>query len=228
VPEEVESVPGDVPESDSRRYVRTARSEAFSDGVFAIAITLLVLDLAIGQSGSALHRVLDGWPFYLAYLVSFLTIGAAWLGHNAITDRLTKADAGLLRLNLVVLLAVSVLPFPTRLVAEGIHDASDERLFVAMPSTPHPHLAAVLHCLNAERRRAGRASSDPTPLDCGLLLAVDDPTAREVVRRELDLDPIARVDPDPVPAHPAGRVAERLVPVVEEDFVLAAAERLDH
>ena len=125
-------MPGDVPESDSRRYVRTTRLEAFSDGVFAIAITLLVLDLAIGQSGSALHRVLEGWPFYLAYLVSFLTIGAAWLGHNAITDRLTKADAGLLRLNLVVLLAVSVLPFPTRLVAEGIHDSSDERLFVAM------------------------------------------------------------------------------------------------
>ena len=97
-------MPGDVPESDSRRYVRTTRLEAFSDGVFAIAITLLVLDLAIGQSGSALHRVLEGWPFYLAYLVSFLTIGAAWLGHNAITDRLTKADAGLLRLNLVVLL----------------------------------------------------------------------------------------------------------------------------
>ena len=125
-------MPGDVPESDSRRYVRTTRLEAFSDGVFAIAITLLVLDLAIGQSGSALHRVLEGWPFYLAYLVSFLTIGAAWLGHNAITDRLTKADAGLLRLNLVVLLAVSVLPFPTRLVAEGIHDSSDERLFVAL------------------------------------------------------------------------------------------------
>jgi uncharacterized membrane protein len=58
--------------------------------VFAIAITLLVLDLAIGESGSAFHRVLEGWPCYLAYLVSFLTIGAAWLGHHAITDRLRR------------------------------------------------------------------------------------------------------------------------------------------
>ena len=146
-------MPGDAPESDSRRSVRTARLEAFSDGVFAIAITLLVLDLAIGQSGSALHRVLEGWPFYLAYLVSFLTIGAAWLGHNAITDRLTKADAGLLRLNLVVLLAVSVLPFPTRLVAEGIHDSSDERLFVAMYGFTLLAIRVLLYALDDYCRR---------------------------------------------------------------------------
>jgi hypothetical protein len=62
----------------------------------------------------------------------------------------------------------------------------------------------------------------------GLRLAVDDPTLGQIVRRELDLDPVARVDPDPVPAHPAGRVAECLVPVVEDDPVLAAPERLDH
>jgi uncharacterized membrane protein len=114
------------------RYVTKSRLEAFSDGVFAIAITLLVLDLAIGHSGSALDRVLDAWPFYLAYIVSFFTIGAAWLAHNAITDQLTRADSILLRLNLLVLLLVSFLPFPTRLVAEGLHEASRERVYVTM------------------------------------------------------------------------------------------------
>src|SRR5262249_32356875 len=60
-----------------------------------------------------------------------------------------------------------------------------------------------------------------------LRLAVDDAPAAQVVRRELDLDAIAWIDPDPIPAHSAGRVAERLVPVVENDAVLAAPERLD-
>jgi uncharacterized membrane protein len=110
----------------------TGRLEAFSDGVFSIAITLLVLELSIGSSGTALERVLSAWPFYLAYLVSFLTIGAGWLAHTDITHRLTTVDAILLRLNLLLLLFVSLLPFPTRLVVEGLEDVSGERVFVAM------------------------------------------------------------------------------------------------
>lgn len=108
------------------------RMEAFSDGVFAIAITLLAIELTIGEEGTALERVLDAWPFYLAYLVSFLTIGAAWLAHNGITEKLVRVDGILMRLNLLLLLFVSLLPFPTRLVAEGMGDISDERIFVPM------------------------------------------------------------------------------------------------
>jgi uncharacterized membrane protein len=147
-----------------RRYVSTSRLEAFSDGVFAIAITLLVLDLAIGDTGSTLHRVLSAWPFYLAYIVSFLTIGAAWLGHNAITDRLTKADAGLMELNLLVLLAVSVLPFPTRLVAEGIDNSSGERLFVAMYGVTLLVIRAALFALDEYCRREHLYSATPSEL----------------------------------------------------------------
>ena len=135
-------------DSGPRQYVETTRLEAFSDGVFAIAITLLVLDLAIGHSGDALDRVLDAWPFYLAYIVSFLTIGAAWLAHNAITDRLTKADSLLLRLNLLVLLLVSFLPFPTRLVAEGLEHIAQGLL------GPRPRLRQQL--LKAERPALAR------------------------------------------------------------------------
>ena len=108
------------------------RLEAFSDGVFAIATTLLVLDIALHPPGSPLKQVLEAWPYYLAYLVSFLTIGGAWLAHTALTDRLVRADAVLLRLNLLVLLGVGFLPFPTRLVAEALHDVNGERVFVTM------------------------------------------------------------------------------------------------
>jgi hypothetical protein len=90
----VTRLPGEEHTPEGRRSVGTTRLEAFSDGVFAIAITLLVLDLAISESGPALDRVLDGWPFYLAYVVSFLTIGAAWLAHTGITDRLVRGGPG--------------------------------------------------------------------------------------------------------------------------------------
>jgi uncharacterized membrane protein len=115
-----------------RRGFRTGRLEAFSDGVFAIAITLLILD--IGVSGTA-GRDLGGairalWPSYLAYVASFSTIGAAWLGHNAITEYLDRTDAAFVRLNLLLLLIVSFLPFPTRLVAEYIHTDNAERVAV--------------------------------------------------------------------------------------------------
>ena len=86
--------------------------EAFSDGVFSIASTLLVLDVAVHPPGT-LPQVLQAWPAYGAYVVSFMTIGAAWLAHTALTDRLGQSDSIFLRLNLLLLLVVAFLPFPT-------------------------------------------------------------------------------------------------------------------
>jgi uncharacterized membrane protein len=123
---------GGSPRSPSPEGVGKGRFEAFSDGVFAIAITLLVLELSIGSSGSAFDRGIEAWPFFLAYLVSFLTIGAAWLAHTAMSSRLRNVDAILLRINLLLLLFVSLLPFPTRLVVEETGDVSGERIFVVM------------------------------------------------------------------------------------------------
>jgi uncharacterized membrane protein len=123
----------EVPRSGPRvESFGTGRLEAFSDGVLAIAITLLVLELALPESDTALKSVLDAWPSFLAYIISFLTIGAAWLAHSAITDRLTRSDAVLLRLNLLLLLAITFLPFPTSLVAEAMLDTEGERVFVTM------------------------------------------------------------------------------------------------
>jgi uncharacterized membrane protein len=108
----------------------TGRLEAFSDGVFAIAITILVLELSVPAvtGEELLGAFLAQWPSYLAYLVTFATIGVAWLMHTAITEYLHGADTTLVRLNLLLLLLVSFLPFPTSLVAEHIDDYEGERV----------------------------------------------------------------------------------------------------
>jgi uncharacterized membrane protein len=106
--------------------------EGFSDGVFGFAITLLVVDLALHPPGTPLQQVLHAWPAYLAWITSFLTIGGAWLLHSALTEQLTRIDPLFLRLNLLVLLAVVFLPFPTRLVAESLSSTSSERVYVTM------------------------------------------------------------------------------------------------
>src|SRR5215472_12694665 len=95
---------GDPPPESTRRWLRTGRLEAFSDGVFAIAITLLVLDIAVPASAEKhlLRSFIDEWPSYVAYVVSFSTIGAMWLGHNAVTEYLDHSDATFVRLNLLL------------------------------------------------------------------------------------------------------------------------------
>jgi TMEM175 potassium channel family protein len=75
-----------------------------------------------------LQSLVDQWPSYLAYVVSFATIGAVWLAHSAITEYLSRANATLIRLNLLLLLVVSFLPFPTRLLAEYVGEARAERV----------------------------------------------------------------------------------------------------
>lgn len=112
------------------RGIQTGRVEALSDGIFAIAITLLVLDLAVpaNASNDLLRALLDEWPAYLAYVVSFATIGAIWIGHTIVTEYLDRADATLIRLNLLLLLVVSFLPFPTKLLGEYIREVGAERV----------------------------------------------------------------------------------------------------
>ena len=115
-----------------RRVLSKDRMEGFSDGVFGFAITLLVVDIALHPPGTPLQQTLDAWPAYLAYVTSFLTIGGAWLLHTALTDQLAQIDQLFLRLNLLLLLVVVLLPFPTRLIAEALHNTSGERVYVTM------------------------------------------------------------------------------------------------
>ena len=113
---------------------RTGRLEAFSDGVFAIAITLLVLDIGVphGSGDDLLGALAEQWPGYLAYLVSFATIGAIWFKHTVITDYLERATSVLGRLNLLLLLVVSFLPFPTRVLGEYAGETSPARVAVTV------------------------------------------------------------------------------------------------
>ena len=97
--------------------MRTSRLEAFSDGVFAIAATLLVLELRVPEdSHDLVHDLVALWPAYAAYLVSFLTIGIIWVNHHTLLEHCMQADRRFLYLNLLLLVTVGIVPFPTALV----------------------------------------------------------------------------------------------------------------
>ena len=110
----------------------TGRTEAFSDSVFAFAITLLVLEIDVPESVfSHLWRGLaDPWPSYLGYATSFITIGGIWLVHHGISRCVRYANRRVMTVNLALPMAVAFLPFPTKLVAEAIHNSSAERAAV--------------------------------------------------------------------------------------------------
>lgn len=113
----------------------TDRVEAFSDGVFAIAITLLVLEIRVpeGDEGRLGHELLAIWPSYAAYAISFVTIGVMWLHHHHLMTFLATVDRGLLNRNLALLAMVGFLPFPTALLARysTATDSNDQRAAVA-------------------------------------------------------------------------------------------------
>ena len=107
--------------------MNTNRLEAFSDGVFAIAITLLVLEIKVPSADTALGpALLHLWPSYLAYVVSFVVIGAIWINHHAMFEHIERTDGMLSLLNVLHLMLVAFLPFPTAVLAEAFHRGADE------------------------------------------------------------------------------------------------------
>jgi uncharacterized membrane protein len=111
------------------------RLEAFSDGVFAVAITLLALNLAVKGPGhgTLAHQLAEQWPGYLAYLISFFTIGIIWVNHHALVSNVVQVTRTLLFLNLVLLLFVVLIPVATGTVGDYLaHGGFDAKLAVAM------------------------------------------------------------------------------------------------
>ncbi len=109
----------------------TNRLEAFSDGVLAVAITLLVLDIrvpTVGAHASLAHKLAQQWPSYAAYVTSFVTIGIIWVNHHAMIGRLREIDHSILMLNLLLLLSIAVLPFATSLMASYLRESSGQHL----------------------------------------------------------------------------------------------------
>ncbi len=97
----------------------TTRLETFADGVFAIAATLLVLEIQLPGDDIG-HGLVDLWPSYFAYALSFLTIGIMWVNHHVVLTFIREADRTFLFINLFLLMAVAFLPFPTGVFAEHI------------------------------------------------------------------------------------------------------------
>jgi uncharacterized membrane protein len=98
----------------------TSRLEAFSDGVFAIAATLLILNVVVseGPLGDQLLRI---WPSYVAYAVSFITIGIIWVNHHTVMSQISHVDRTFLMLSVLFLMLIAFIPFPTGLLADNIN-----------------------------------------------------------------------------------------------------------
>jgi uncharacterized membrane protein len=123
-------VTGDVDSASVQRD--TGRLVAFSDGVFAISITLLILEITppSTEDTSLLDGLVDLWPSYLAYALTFLFIGQVWVNHHVMFDHIRVADRLVLLLNTLLLMAVAFLPFATSVLADALRDGHDERTAV--------------------------------------------------------------------------------------------------
>ncbi len=106
----------------------TNRLEAFSDGVFAVAITLLVLEIDVPGGENLWHDLKEEWPSFAAFFVSFWVIGIIWVNHHGVIDHLKRADRGVLYLNLLVLMTVVFIPFSTALFADHLKSGADEKV----------------------------------------------------------------------------------------------------
>jgi uncharacterized membrane protein len=108
--------------------MKTARLEAFSDGVFAVAITLLILEINVPEGENLWHQLKDEWPSFASFFVSFWVIGIIWVNHHGVMDHLKRADRPVLYLNLLVLMTVVFIPFSTALMAEHLKSGADEKV----------------------------------------------------------------------------------------------------
>ena len=106
----------------------TARLETFADGVFAIAATLLILNVEVPELGehSLAHELVQLWPAYVGYAVSFLTIGIIWVNHHTVLRQLRGIDRTFLFINVFFLLCIAFIPFPTRLLATYVRTDNGE------------------------------------------------------------------------------------------------------
>jgi uncharacterized membrane protein len=122
----------------------TGRLETFSDGVFAIAATLLVLEFSVTSTRDLTHQLLHLWPSYLAYVTSFVTIGIIWMNHHHTVSLLGRIDRTMLFVNNLLLLTVAFLPFPTGLVGRAIQEGHGEQA-AALAYAATLVVMAILH-----------------------------------------------------------------------------------
>ena len=127
------------------------RFESFSDGVIAVAITLLVLYIDVpapGRNRSLVDGLLDQWPAYAAYATSFITIGIIWINHHVMLGRLRRPDHAIMMLNLLLLLTIGVLPFATHLMAVYLQQPRGEKLAAAVYAGSYLMMSIAFALLN--------------------------------------------------------------------------------
>ena len=157
--------PGGKAGADSPSVYRdTGRLVAFSDAVFAITITLLVLEIRPPTDFSnLLHGLLALWPSYLAYGVTFLFIGQVWANHHVMFDHIRAADRAVLLLNTLLLMAVAFLPFATSVLADALRSRHGERTAVVFYGIAFDVTALTFNAVwqYASRRRLLNEALDP-------------------------------------------------------------------
>jgi uncharacterized membrane protein len=131
--------------------VNTSRVEAFSDGVFAVAITLLVLQFTVPdvESGKLLAKVLGQWPQLVTYIATFLTVGVVWINHHTIFRNLRAVDRTIQFINLVLLLTVVLLPYPTALLGRYLNSGQNGSVAAAFYGVVMTAMSIAFQCLVA-------------------------------------------------------------------------------
>ena len=142
----------------------TGRLEAFSDGVFAIAITLLILDVNVRPGGGSLaHRLSTQWPSYTSFLISFTVIGTMWLNHHQMFRLIARTDHTLVLANLALLLVTTAIPFTTRLLGDTLSHSSfaDQRTAALVYGASFVATGVVFPLLWWSATRRGRRLLSP-------------------------------------------------------------------
>lgn len=153
--------------------------ETFSDGVFAIAATLLILQIGVRTDHSLGSELLHIWPSYFAYVTSFLTIGVIWMNHHHCVSLIARTDRTFLFVNNLLLLTVAFLPFTTKLVADYLQRSGEREAVIAYAATfvvmsiaynlwwryaRHGRRLIADHVADAELRAVDRAFDPGVPL----------------------------------------------------------------
>ena len=159
--------------------MRTSRLEAFSDGVFAVAITLLVLEINVPGGEHLWHQLGEEWPSFASFFVSFWVIGIIWVNHHGVFDHLRRADRPVLYLNLLLLMTVVFIPFSTALMAEHLKSGADETAAAVVYSAAFLALAIAFGLLwtyiTAHREELGVELSDEVIRRTSLTFLIGNP-----------------------------------------------------
>jgi len=136
----------------------TARLETFADGVMAIAITLLILEVRVPPTdgGPLTTKLTEEWPSYAGYVVSFLTIGIIWVNHHQMFKLIGRATHGFLMLNVIFLMTIAFLPFPTALVADYVRIPDDRTAATVVYGLTMIAIAVMFNVVWRSASRGGR------------------------------------------------------------------------